>query len=167
MLRRLSVRNLAVLAGGEIELGPGLNVLTGETGAGKSLVVDSLALLAGARAAGDLIREGTEGATVSGIFDCDAALRSRLRDAGIEVGSESLDEELVIRREISREGPESRLHPGSAGDSAAPAGARAALLRIHGQRDELGWPIPSCSASGWTVSGDRGDRAGGPGGRAL
>ena len=69
MLRRLSVRNLAVLAGGEIELGPGLNVLTGETGAGKSLVVDSLALLAGARAAGDLIREGTEGATVSGIFE--------------------------------------------------------------------------------------------------
>jgi hypothetical protein len=61
MLRRLSVRNLAVLAGGEIELGPGLNVLTGETGAGKSLVVDSLALLAGARAAGDLIREGNRG----------------------------------------------------------------------------------------------------------
>ena len=79
MLRRLSVRNLAVLAGGEIELGPGLNVLTGETGAGKSLVVDSLALLAGARAAGDLIREGTEAATVSGIFECDAALRARTR----------------------------------------------------------------------------------------
>ena len=100
MLRRLSVRNLAVLAGGEIELGPGLNVLTGETGAGKSLVVDSLALLAGARAAGDLIREGTEGATVSGIFECDAALQARLLEAGIEVE----EEELVIRREISREG---------------------------------------------------------------
>ena len=56
MLRRLSVRNLAVLAGGEIELGPGLNVLTGETGAGKSLVVDSLALLAGARGYTEIVQ---------------------------------------------------------------------------------------------------------------
>ena len=49
MLKSLHVRNLAVLAGGEVELGAGFNVLTGETGAGKSLVVDSLSLLAGAR----------------------------------------------------------------------------------------------------------------------
>ena len=104
MLRRLSVRNLAVLAGGEIELGSGLNVLTGETGAGKSLVVDSLALLAGARAANDLIREGTEGATVSGIFELDPALRARLLESGIELEIESNlqaeNDELVIRREI-------------------------------------------------------------------
>src|SRR4029079_10176274 len=64
VLLRLHVKNLAVLAGAEVEFGPGLNVLTGETGAGKSIVVDSLALLAGARAASDLIREGADTLTV-------------------------------------------------------------------------------------------------------
>ncbi|MBP9143393.1 MAG: DNA repair protein RecN [Thermoanaerobaculia bacterium] len=142
MLRRLSVKNLAVLAGGEIELAPGLNVLTGETGAGKSLVVDSLALLAGARAAGDLIREGTEGATVSGIFECDEALRARLRESGIEVADDGDGDELVIRREISREG-RNRVYVQDQPvtlrllQELAPR-----LLRIHGQRDELGLADP-------------------------
>ena len=76
-------------------------MLTGETGAGKSLVVDSLALLAGARAAGDLIREGAEGASVSGIFDCDG----RTADpCSRERASRPRSDELVVRREISREG---------------------------------------------------------------
>ena len=69
MLKSLHVKNLAVLAGGEVELGDGFNVLTGETGAGKSLVVDSLALLGGARAASELVREGAESLIVSGVFE--------------------------------------------------------------------------------------------------
>ncbi|MEO7794344.1 MAG: DNA repair protein RecN [Thermoanaerobaculia bacterium] len=138
MLRRLSVRNLAVLAGGDIELGPGLNVLTGETGAGKSLVVDSLALLAGARAAGDLIREGTEGATVSGIFECDAALRERLLEAGIELE----EDELVIRREISREGRNRVFVQDQLVTLRLLQELSPRLLRIHGQRDELGLADP-------------------------
>ena len=60
MLRDLHIRNLAVLEDVSIEFGPGLNVLTGETGAGKSIVVDSLALLAGARAASEMIRAGEQ-----------------------------------------------------------------------------------------------------------
>ena len=67
-LRELHVRNLAVLAEASVELGGGLNVLTGETGAGKSIVVDSLALLAGARADQDLIRTGAETLSVAGVF---------------------------------------------------------------------------------------------------
>jgi DNA repair protein RecN (Recombination protein N) len=138
MLRRLSVRNLAVLAGGEIELGPGLNVLTGETGAGKSLVIDSLALLAGARAAGDLIREGTEGASVSGIFECDAELRSRLLESGIETSSDADGDELVIRREISREGRNRAFVQDQPVTLRFLQELAPRLLRVHGQRDELG-----------------------------
>lgn len=156
MLRRLSVRNLAVLAGGEIELGPGLNVLTGETGAGKSLVVDSLALLAGARAAGDLIREGTEGATVSGIFECDAALRAQLLEAGIEVE----EEELVIRREISREGRNRVFVQDQPVTLRLLQELAPRLLRIHGQRDELGLADPELQRQ-WL------DRLGGEKGREV
>ncbi len=156
MLRRLSVRNLAVLAGGEIELGPGLNVLTGETGAGKSLVVDSLALLAGARAAGDLIREGTEAATVSGIFECDSALRARLLEAGIEPEGE----ELVIRREISREGRNRVFVQDQPVTLRMLQELAPRLLRIHGQRDELGLADPELQRQ-WL------DRLGGEKGREV
>ncbi len=146
MLRRLSVRNLAVLAGGEIELGPGLNVLTGETGAGKSLIVDSLALLAGARAAGDLIREGTEGASVSGIFELDPALRAHLAATGIEPGSEpggdGGEEELVIRREISREGRNRVFVQDQPVTLRLLQELAPRLLQIHGQRDEMGLADP-------------------------
>jgi len=69
MLERLEVRNLAVIAAAELELGPGLNVLTGETGAGKSLLVDALALLLGARAGAGLVRPGAEAALVTAWID--------------------------------------------------------------------------------------------------
>jgi len=138
VLRSLSVRNLAVLAGGEIELGGGFNVLTGETGAGKSLVVDSLALLAGARAASDLVRDGAESLSVAGVFDLDPRLAARLAEAGIETDGG----ELVVRREIGREG-RNRVFLND-----QPATARLlqelapSLLRIHGQREELGLADP-------------------------
>ena len=69
VLRELHVRNLAVLAKVSIDFEPGFNVLSGETGAGKSIVVDSLALLAGARASDDMIRTGAEQLTVAGVFE--------------------------------------------------------------------------------------------------
>ena len=68
MLLDLHVRNLSVMAEASVELGPGLNVLTGETGAGKSLLVDSLSLLAGSRASADMIRTGAETLSVTGVF---------------------------------------------------------------------------------------------------
>ncbi len=138
MLRRLAVQNLALLAGGELELGPGFNVLTGETGAGKSLVVDSLALLAGARADADRVREGAESLTVTGVFDLTPELAAKLDAAGIEVEGG----ELIVRREIGREG----RHRVFVDDR--PATVRLlqelapALLRIHGQREELGLADP-------------------------
>jgi len=84
MLRRLHIAEYALIDAVEVELGPGLNVLTGETGAGKSILVDSLSLLLGARASGDAIREGAERAVVEGLFEIDG-------------------EEALVRREIHRD----------------------------------------------------------------
>ena len=69
MLRYLHIRNIAVIEDLEIEFGPGLNVITGETGSGKSILIDAVGLLAGARGSSDLIRSGENRAMVEGIFD--------------------------------------------------------------------------------------------------
>lgn len=156
MLRSLHVRNLAVLAGGEIEFEPGLNVLTGETGAGKSLVVDSLALLAGARAASDLIREGSEGCTVSGVFALDAPLARRLAASGVECDGD----ELVVRREITREGRNRVFLNDQPVTLRLLQELAARLLRIHGQREELGLAEPELQRR-WL------DRVGGAAGAEL
>ena len=69
MLRFLSIRNLAVIERLELDFEAGLNVLTGETGAGKSILVGAVGLLVGGRASSDLVRTGEELATVEGIFE--------------------------------------------------------------------------------------------------
>ena len=68
MLRFLRIRQLAVIDAVEVEFDPGLNVLTGETGAGKSILVEAVGLLLGARASGDLVRTGQELATISNLY---------------------------------------------------------------------------------------------------
>jgi len=123
-----------VLAGGEVELGRGFNVLTGETGAGKSLVVDSLGLLAGQRATAELVREGADSLSVAGVFDLPQALRARLVDAGLEAEGD----ELVIRREIGREGRNRVFLNDQPTTLRLLQEIAPELLRIHGQRDELG-----------------------------
>src|SRR5215472_13596273 len=85
MLRFLKIRHLAVIDTVEVEFDPGLNVLTGETGAGKSILVEAVGLLLGGRASGDLVRTGEEFAAVEAIF-------------------ERADAELLIRREITAQG---------------------------------------------------------------
>ena len=100
MLSELHIENLGVIERLELVLGPGLTALTGETGAGKSMVVDALALLRGARASTDLLRTGTDRMTVTGRFDVAPAVLAALAEAGLEVD----DSELVVRREVGREG---------------------------------------------------------------
>ncbi len=142
MLRELHVRNLAVLAAAAVELGPGFNVLSGETGAGKSMVVDSLALLAGVRASTDLIRTGAETLTVSGVFaDLGAAwqrVRRVLEEAGVEAPGDGEAEEVLIRREVSRSGRSRVFVNDQPTTLRLLADLAPHLLRIHGQRDELG-----------------------------
>src|SRR5579862_9101010 len=85
MLRYLSIKRLAVIDSAEVEFGPGLNVLTGETGAGKSILVEAVGLLLGGRASADLVRTGEESAAVEAIFDAGG-------------------DEFIIRREITAQG---------------------------------------------------------------
>jgi len=143
VLRELHVRNLAVLSRVAIEFGPGFNVLSGETGAGKSIVVDSLALLAGARASSDMIRSGAEVLTVTGVFEpVGEGWREVLDGAGVEVDVDGEPGELLLRREIQRSG-RNRVYVND-----QPATVRLLidlapwLLRIHGQREELGLVVP-------------------------
>ena len=134
MLVELAVENLAVVERLRLRLHPGLSVLTGETGSGKSLVVGALSLLFGGRASADMIRTGAGRALVSGIFElpADARLRALLEQAGVDAE----DGELLVEREIT-----------AAGKSRAWAGSRPvaiAFLRdlapflgdIHGQHDQ-------------------------------
>jgi len=99
VLRRLTVKNLAIVEDLDIELGPGLTVISGETGAGKSILVDALALLAGGRGSADLVRQGAERLVVAGEFECDRTVREILEDAGLPSA-----EVLLVRRELSPDG---------------------------------------------------------------
>ena len=139
MLRTLHVRNLAVLADVEVEFGDGLNVLTGETGAGKSIVVDSLALLAGARASTELIRSGSDALSVAGVFSpLGAAERRLLETAGLEAD----EDQLVVRREVHREASNRVFVNDQPVTLRLLAELTAGLLRIHTQREELGLLAP-------------------------
>ena len=102
MLRLMRIRNLALIRELEIEFGPGLNLLTGETGSGKSILVDALGLVLGARSSQELIRSGCEAAVVEGFFEIEKCpyVGSILAELGFESG----DKELLIRREISSTG---------------------------------------------------------------
>ena len=102
MLNLLKISNIALIDALEIEFGSGLNLLTGETGSGKSIIVDSLGALAGERVSSDLIKEGAGAAKIEGLFTADRTPETvgLLDEAGIEIDDEG-PVELIIRREIS------------------------------------------------------------------
>jgi DNA repair protein RecN (Recombination protein N) len=134
MLVELTVENYAVVDRLRVRFQAGLNLLTGETGSGKSIVVDALGLLLGGRASAEMIRSGEERARVAGIFEVsdDRAVRAALDQAGLEVE----DGELLIEREV--------LAGGKSRAFVANRPATVALLRelalhlgdIHGQHDQ-------------------------------
>lgn len=103
MLERLIIRNLAVIPVLDLELHPGLTVLSGETGAGKSIIVDALSLLLGGRASGEMIRSGADKAFVQGVFSiAEPDARQVLAELGLDEGdTESGTRETIITREIS------------------------------------------------------------------
>lgn len=101
MLKFLNISNFAVIRFLSVDFYHGLNVLTGETGAGKSIIVDALSLLLGARASTDVVRTGERVALVEGIFELDESNEGRVKAELGEVGVEITDEEfLTIRREV-------------------------------------------------------------------
>lgn len=105
MLSLLKIKNVALIGELTIEFGRGLNLLTGETGSGKSIIVDSLGALTGERVSNDLIKQGEDSARIEGLFTvaADSGLRGLLDDSGIEV-EDGDDVELIIRREIALSG---------------------------------------------------------------
>ncbi len=135
MLLELMVENYAVVEQARIRFHAGLNVLTGETGSGKSIVVDSLGLLLGARASADMIRSGQTRARVSGIFSVEASavLEAMLSESGIE---HAPDEELIVEREITANG-KSRAFVANRPVTTAFLKQLAPLLGdIHGQNEQ-------------------------------
>jgi DNA repair protein RecN (Recombination protein N) len=103
MLETLKIRNLAVIDSAEIPFKAGLNILSGETGAGKSIIIEAISLLLGSRATSSLIRTGCEEAVVEGIFDLSALpeIRHRLRELGLNPGD---DGQLLIKRTVHHAG---------------------------------------------------------------
>ena len=134
MLRELKIENIAVIERADIRFDEGLNVMTGETGAGKSIVIDSIAALTGARVSRDLIRSGADRATVTGVFDrLDAA--EWLRENELDDDDDS--DELIIQRRITRDGKSSCRVCGSPVSVQQLRELGSNLLEIHGQNDGL------------------------------
>lgn len=129
MLKRLTLRDVVIVPALEIEFAPGFTVLTGETGAGKSILVDALQLALGARAEASLVREGAARAEVSAEFDAPPALAAWLDDAGFH----SEDGALLLRRSVDAQGRSRAWINGSPATAAQLREAAEALLDIHGQ----------------------------------
>ena len=128
MLRRLTLRDVVIVAELDIEPGPGFSVLTGETGAGKSILIDALQLALGQRADAALVREGAQRAEVSAEFDTPAALKAWLDEGGF-----STDDTLLLRRTVDAQGKSRAWINGSAATVAQLREAAEQLVDIHGQ----------------------------------
>jgi DNA repair protein RecN (Recombination protein N) len=131
----LKVRNLAIVEELAIEPGPGLNVLTGETGAGKSLLIDSLEFLRGARGSTEMIRAGSDRMTAEAVFQLPKSVQAELDELGIELETQDDTLELIVRREIASGGRARVLVNGSPLSVRELGGAMDAVLEIHGQHE--------------------------------
>lgn len=133
MLTHLVIRNFAIIDRLEIPFEVGLTVMTGETGAGKSIIVDALNLLLGGRASTDVIRTDEDSAVVEGIFDL--AEPDRLNAMLTERGIETLESQVVIRRVVSRSGRNKVFVNGSLTTVSTLAEITGGLVDISGQHE--------------------------------
>jgi DNA repair protein RecN (Recombination protein N) len=135
VLEELRITGLGVIESATLELGPGLTVITGETGAGKTMVVTALGLLLGERADSGIIRSGSDQAVIEGRWQIDAggAVADRVRDAGGELDGS----ELILGRSVSSEG-RSRATVGGRGAPVSVLGELSPyLVVLHGQSDQV------------------------------
>ncbi len=135
MLTELRVRDLAVIADVTLPFQPGLNVLTGETGAGKSMVVDALALLLGERASADIVRPGAEKTIVEGAFEFGTAAHRHLLSPFAALGVELEEGRLVLKREVLREGKSRAWVNGSPVTIGVLSEIGSLLVDLHGQHE--------------------------------
>ncbi len=132
MLTDLSIKNVAIIDILQVSFAPGLTVLTGETGAGKSIIIDAVNLLLGGRASSDLIRTGEDEASVEALFRVEArpAVVEALAAAGIDC-----DDELVVKRTVTRSGRNRVYLNGSLATTALLAEVSRGLVNIYGQHE--------------------------------
>ena len=128
MLRRLSLKDFVIVDALELEFGAGFSVLTGETGAGKSILVGALQLALGARAEGGVVREGCARSEIAAEFDSPASLAGWLDEAGFAV-----DETLLLRRVVDAQGKSRAFVNGSAATLVQLREVADHLIDIHGQ----------------------------------
>jgi DNA repair protein RecN (Recombination protein N) len=137
MLKSLNISNFAVIRYLSVEFHQGLNVLTGETGAGKSVIVDALSLLLGARAFTDVVRTGEKVALVEGVFELDGIneqrVKSELNDLAVEIAD---DEYLTIRREVQLGGRNRVFINDRSVTLATLKKLQPFLVEIHGQGEQ-------------------------------
>ncbi len=133
MLRELRVENYAVIDNVAVEFAPGLNLLTGETGAGKSILIDALALLLGEKSSIDMIRHGAEKAVVSGVFETEGASFKLLDSNGLDVEGD----EIIIRREIAAGGKNRVFVNNQPATVAVLKQLAPYLAAVHGQMESL------------------------------
>ena len=133
MLTELRIRNLAVIESVTLPVAPGFNVLSGETGAGKSIIVGALGLLLGERSSADVVRSGADRAVVEGVFD---AAENRMLEAVLdERGIEAEDGLLVLRREVSAAGKSRAWINDVTVTTTALASVGRLLVNLHGQHE--------------------------------
>ncbi len=123
MLRYLSIEHLAVIERLEIDFDAGFNVLTGETGAGKSILVEAVGLLLGGRASSELVRTGEDTATIQALFEVDGS-------------------EVIVRRELTAQGRSRAFVNGALATAGALKDLAARLIEIHGQHEHQGLLVP-------------------------
>ncbi|NLY30681.1 MAG: DNA repair protein RecN [Firmicutes bacterium] len=133
MLRLLQIKNYALIESLELEFGRGLTVLTGETGAGKSIILDAIAMLTGSRAYTEAIRTGADSAWLAGIFDI--ARIHTLKDLLLQMGFDHDGSELVVAREIHRSGRNKCWVNGRLATVSALKEIGAFLVEIQGQEE--------------------------------
>ena len=157
MLQELDIESYAVVDKLRVEFHSGLNLLTGETGSGKSIVVDSLALLFGARASADVVRAGASKARICGRFECSAEVAAQLPLE--DGGRDSQDDELILERHVLASGKSRAYINGSPATLAKLRQLAAHLGDIHGQHEQQTLLSPAAQLRMVDVYAGLGDQA--------
>ena len=142
MLTRLAIRNIVLIEALDLDFGGGLGVLTGETGAGKSILLDALGLVLGNRAETGLVRAGEDQASVTASFEFDKLplpIRAILSDAGVEVEP---GEPLILKRRLKTDGGSKAFINDQPVGAALLRDLAAHLVELHGQHDDRGLVNP-------------------------
>ena len=129
MLNELHIENIAVIERADINFGPGLNILTGETGAGKSIVIDSIGAVLGERVSRDLVRRGAEKGLVTAVFDIEGC------EQWLEENEIDAEDELIIQRRITADGKSNCRICGTPVSVTQLKALAQYLIDIHGQND--------------------------------